>query len=75
MRLVLFMVCLSVAGAVLASVHYVAVDLPHQKNLQAPTNEQGICGVCCQYDLCLSVNNRKTCDEMFPADQLQYCPI
>lgn len=37
-RLVLFMVCLSVAGAFIAGAHYVAVDLPQQQNLQAPTN-------------------------------------
>jgi hypothetical protein len=30
-RLVLFMVCLSVAGSIIAGVHYFAVDLPQQK--------------------------------------------
>ena len=42
-RLVLFMVCLSVAGVFVAGVHYVAVDQPRQQVLQAPENFD-----CCQ---------------------------
>ena len=45
-RLVLFMVCLSVAGAFLAGAHYYAVDLPHQKNLQVPANSLTTCSQC-----------------------------
>jgi hypothetical protein len=37
-RLVLFMVCLSIAGSIVAGAHYYAVDLPQQQALQAPTN-------------------------------------
>lgn len=37
-RLVLFMICLSVAGAFVAGVHYFAADLPQQKALKTPTN-------------------------------------
>ena len=37
-RLVIFMVCLSIAGSVVAGVHYVAVDLPAQKAVQVPQN-------------------------------------
>lgn len=37
-RLVLFMICLSIAGSVLAGAHYYAVDLPAQKALKAPEN-------------------------------------
>jgi hypothetical protein len=37
-RLVLFMVCLSVAGTFLAGAHYYAVDLPAQQSIPAPTN-------------------------------------
>ncbi len=37
-RLVLFMVCLSVAGAFIAGLHYYAVDLPAQNAVQAPEN-------------------------------------
>lgn len=37
-RLVLFMICLAIAGSVVAGAHYYAVDLPAQKNLQAPEN-------------------------------------
>ena len=32
-RLVLFIVCLSIAGSIAAGVHYFAVDLPEQKAL------------------------------------------
>jgi len=37
-RLVLCMVCLSIAGGVVAGAHYYAIDLPEQKALQAPQN-------------------------------------
>lgn len=37
-RLVLFMVCLSIAGTFIAGVHYAAVDLPQQQSVTAPTN-------------------------------------
>lgn len=37
-RLVLFMVCLSAAGAFIAGVHYAAVDLPQQQSVTAPEN-------------------------------------
>jgi len=40
-RLVLFIVCLSIAGSIVAGVHYYAVDLPQQQNVQAPTNSCG----------------------------------
>ena len=36
-RLVMFMVCLSIAGAFVAGVHYLAIDLP-QQNIQPPLN-------------------------------------
>ncbi len=67
-RLVLFMVCLSVAGAFIAGVHYFAVDLPQQQNVQAPANgctyTYGECtyeyinyrwvSLCCLKDCCTS---------------------
>lgn len=37
-RLVLFIVCLSIAGTVIAGMHYYAIDLPQQKALTAPAN-------------------------------------
>jgi hypothetical protein len=37
-RLVLFMVCVSIAGSIVAGVHYYAVDLPHQNAVTAPEN-------------------------------------
>jgi len=38
-RLVLFIVCLSIAGSFVAGLHYVAVDLPRQQNVQPPSND------------------------------------
>ena len=49
-RLVLFMVCLAIAGMVVAGVHYFAVDLPQQKTVQAPENSGLSCQEC--YDRC-----------------------
>jgi hypothetical protein len=40
-RLVLFMICLSVAGSFVAGVHWYAIDLPLQESLQAPSNSIG----------------------------------
>lgn len=56
-RLVLFMVCLSIAGSILAGAHYVTVDLPAQENSPAPLNTielQAACKICmtsCIFDL------------------------
>jgi len=36
--LVLFMICLSIAGSIVVGAHYYTVDLPAQKNLQATDN-------------------------------------
>ncbi len=44
-RLVLFMVCLSIAGTVLAGVHYTAVDLPVQETALRPPANSGSCEV------------------------------
>ena len=37
-RLVLFIICLAIAASILATVHYLVIDLPAQKNLPAPEN-------------------------------------
>ena len=37
-RLVLFMVCLSLAGSFVAAMHFFTVDLPAQNALQVPEN-------------------------------------
>jgi hypothetical protein len=37
-RLILFLFCLAIAGTLVAGLHYLAVDLPAQKNVMAPTN-------------------------------------
>ncbi|MHB8164090.1 MAG: hypothetical protein ACYDDV_07035 [Methanoregula sp.] len=41
-RLVLFIICLSIAGSFIAGIHYLAIDLPAQKNVQAPENGRGM---------------------------------
>jgi hypothetical protein len=48
-RLVLFMVCLAIAGSILAGAHYYAIDLPQQRNAPAPENNIPIdagCRIC-----------------------------
>lgn len=37
-RLVLFVICLAIAGSCVAGAHYAAVDLPAQKAVQVPLN-------------------------------------
>ena len=39
-RLILFIVCLAIAGSIVGGIHYVAVDLPQQKEamLTVPQN-------------------------------------
>lgn len=37
-RLVLFMVCLALAGLCVSGAHYYVVDMPQQQNIQAPQN-------------------------------------
>jgi hypothetical protein len=37
-RLVLFMVCLAIAGSFVAGIHYYAVDLPQQQDVKVPAN-------------------------------------
>jgi len=58
-RLVLFMVCLSVAGVFVAGVHYVTVDQPRQQVLQAPEN----------FDCC--INGAGSCMQLASACQQQ----
>jgi len=47
-RLMLFMICLSVSGSIIAGVHYYAVDLPEQRAqaLLEPRNGQELKAVC-----------------------------
>ena len=56
------MVCLSVAGAFVAGIHYYAVDLPQQKALQAPSNRLMTCSQYCdaQYYSCIPYCKRYT---------------
>jgi len=55
-RLVFFMVCLSVAGAIVAGAHYAFVDLPQQNALQVPANDgSASCAAGCSgaYQACI----------------------
>jgi hypothetical protein len=49
--LVLFMICLAIAGSFLAGAHYYAIDQPQQKTVVAPANSGSLsCQEC--YDWC-----------------------
>ena len=62
-RLVLFIVCVAIAGGVLARTHYAAVDLPAQKNLTPPENGglniKAGCDICTSN--CMFVNDKYNC--------------
>ena len=48
-RLVLFICCLAIAASALAALHYLVIDLPQQKDVQAPENaaySEFTCEVC-----------------------------
>jgi len=46
-RLVLFIVCLSIAGSIAAGIHWFVIDAPQQNALlQPPTNSDSCSGVC-----------------------------
>jgi len=55
-RLALFIVCLAIAGSAVATVHYVAIDLPAREasDLQPPANAYWVkcknCQLACSYD-------------------------
>ncbi|MFA5268747.1 MAG: hypothetical protein WC379_12325 [Methanoregula sp.] len=71
-RLVLMMVCLSIAGTFVAGVHYVAVDLPQQNAVQVPEN-LFVSGSSCACDQDLA-SCRSTCTGgMFNDDY--YCEM
>jgi hypothetical protein len=63
--LVLFICCLAIAASLFAALHYLVIDLPAQKNVQAPENagsSKSNCDLCkhnCKVDkdyyLCLSI--------------------
>jgi hypothetical protein len=43
-RLVLFMFCLSIAGSLVAGIHYAAIDIPQQEfSASQPTNSNSNC--------------------------------
>lgn len=77
-RLVVFMVCLSIAGSIVAGVHYYAVDLPQQQSLQAPTNAYDCWDVCnIQWDacsaLCYQARSDAICDPVTCASDYKHC--
>ena len=45
-RLVLFMVCLSIAGSAVAAVHYYAIDLPMQRITPPVNGDWPLCSQC-----------------------------
>jgi len=54
-RLVLFMICLAVAGSFIAGAHYFTVDLPQQKTVNVPVNSEGTVTPCeISAQLCMS---------------------
>lgn len=63
-RLVLFMVCLSVAGALIAGVHYLVVDKPLQDAVKPPSNDYSACSENCYKDYlsCTRWGARNECD-------------
>jgi hypothetical protein len=70
-RFVLLMLCLSIAGSVVAGAHYYTIGLSAQKNLQAPENAASStinCALCrhnCEVDpdyySCMSICNDLEC--------------
>jgi hypothetical protein len=56
-RLVLFMICLAIAGSIIAGVHYFVVDHPQQQGMKTPAN--GLCEYSC-YASCVA--DQKTCE-------------
>ncbi|MDO9550060.1 MAG: hypothetical protein Q7J03_03720 [Methanoregula sp.] len=65
-RLIVFIVCLALAGSFVAVIHYFAVDLPQQNAIQAPEN-RGIELTSCQQgcidarEVCLNSCSADTC--------------
>ena len=59
-RLIVFIVMLSVAGSILAGLHYYAVDLPQQQVQRPPANGNGPWTDC--LNKCQA--NYRTCDSM-----------
>jgi len=55
------MICLSIAGAFIAGVHYAAVDLPQQQSVTPPTNS-------CR-DLTGYLNCHGGCTSRYPTDR------
>jgi len=45
-RLVLFIICIAIAGTVVAGAHYYTIELPAQQSLQAPTNGDSCTNEC-----------------------------
>lgn len=70
--LVLFIVCLAIAGTLVGGVHYFAIDLPQQNAVQAPDNLFVYGGSCaCDQELAAC---RSTCKGgMFSEDY--YCEM
>ena len=64
-RLVLFMVCLAVAGCIVAGAHYVVVDKPAQDALPAPANGDCPRYYSCQANCPLGYGNCCCCSALY----------
>ena len=72
-RLVLFTVCVSIAGSLMAGTYYFAVDLPQQKAVHAPQNsgsDNSFCNDECTQEMYICIRNcpadilnRKQCSQ------------
>ncbi len=81
-RLVLFMICLSIAGTIVSGIHYLAIDRPQQENaLQAPMNS-GLCTIstfasCAKYGSlcyeCITMGEYSYGCEMSSSEKMQIC--
>jgi hypothetical protein len=79
-RLVLFIVCLSIAGSIIAGVYYFAIGLPQQNTLQAPENSacadtcriqfNACAGACGDNQLC-----RGLCNEVYLSCAKNTCGV
>jgi len=73
-RLVLFMICLSIAGSVVAGITTFAMALPDQKNLEAPTNALMSCSKSCKidYSSCISSCKKSSSSNCQSNCQMEY---
>jgi len=72
-RLVLFIICIAIAGTFVAGAHYHTVELPAQQSLQAPTNDY--CTNECYSDYQNSLNENCKGSKMYAGCATPYLAI